>query len=233
MMIHRLLLLALFAASSVSLVHAQVTYDLRTQWSDTTNPNSPWTYAHNGTAMANHGNLGIDAFGTPQPGWWSLASNAVPVWFQANQTLGANDWQAGDILTHTPTGSGYSDVQWTSPLTGTVDVTGAVWAVRDIGRSNGWSLYLNSTLLVSGTVASGDPYSRSAPSTFVAASGGSVLDDLAVTAGDVLHLRLTTTGPGDYVGVEFTVTAIPEPSTYVLLVGCAALAYVCRRRRAA
>lgn len=224
-------LLALLIIGMAPSVHAQATFDLRTQWSGASNPNSSWTYAHSGTAMASYGTINTEPWGNGQPGWYSNGPSGIPVWFQATQTYGGNDWQVGDIITHTPSNTGFSDIKWTSPIAGTVDVTGGVWAVRDIGRTQNWSLYLNTTLLVSGTIGSGDVYSRSAPSLFASATGGAVLDNLPVMAGDVLQLRIGTTGDGDYAGVNFTVTAVPEPATYGTIAGLVALALVWVRRR--
>ena len=82
---------------------------------------------------------------------------------------------------------------------------------RDIGRSNEWSVWLNTTLLTSGTVSSGDAYSRASPFDLAAGSGGaSVLEDVAVSPGDVVMLRVARTSfYGDFVGVDLTIT--PQP----------------------
>jgi hypothetical protein len=61
---------------------------------------------------------------------------------------------------------GLANVTWTSPINGVVDISGAVWMGRDIGRANDWRLYLNGGLLTGGSIWSGDPYSRASPFTF-------------------------------------------------------------------
>ena len=134
-----------------------------------------------------------------------------------------NDWQFGDIVTHSTDnfngiGSGPSNVIWTSPLNGNIDVSGAIWMGRDIGRGNHWDLSLNGISLTSGDIFSGDPFNRSNPFDFSAGSGGAaVLNQISVAAGDVLMLQVTrTSGPGDYAGVNLTITASPEPSTIIV-----------------
>ena len=86
-------------------------------------------------------------------------------------------------------------------------------------RGNTWSLYVRDSLISSGTVSGGDSYSRANPFTFNLGSGGpQVLQDISVNAGDVLRLELVKTGvEGDYVGVNFGILVVPEPSTAVLL----------------
>lgn len=120
-----------------------------------------------------------------------------------------------------------------------VDVSGAVWAGREIGRSNDWHIYLNSQLLTDGNVASGDTYNRASPMTFDLGSGGAlVLQNVAVQAGDVVRLEFekdTGSVMEDYVGVNFTIdaTAVPEPSTLTTVGGVFGIGLVWRfwRRR--
>jgi hypothetical protein len=124
------------------------------------------------------------------------------------------DWHLGDIITHSTDnfngiGSGPSNVIWTSPLNGTIDVSGGVWMGRDIGRGNHWEISKNGIVLTGGDISSGDPYQRSNPFTFSAGSGGpAVLNQIQVLMGDVLRLQITrTTAPGDYAGVNLSITA--------------------------
>jgi hypothetical protein len=80
---------------------------------------------------------------------------------------------------------------------------------RDIGRGNHWDISLNGTSLTGGDIFSGDAFNRASPFAFAAGSGGSaVLSQVPVVIGDVLRLQITkTSSPGDYAGVNFTVTA--------------------------
>jgi hypothetical protein len=206
---------------------AQTVYDLGADWSEGSNPNGVWSYRHGTLALAHVASWEPGAFTAPQPGWAQsgTSTSRIPFWFKsvATPTFPFTDWLPGDVLVHTRDdtngiGTGTGNVAWTSPILGTVDVTGYVWMARDIGRSNEWSVWLGGTQLTSGMVASGDPYSRATPFDLAAGSGGaSALDDVAVAPGDVVMLQVARTSfYGDFVGVNLTITATPAPSVPAL-----------------
>jgi hypothetical protein len=216
----------LFVSPSLSTLSAAMVYDLKADWSDVTNPNGPWSYREGNNVLphvADWQGLSGDFTGV-QPAWARAqeGNTNLPPWMKiaSPNGLGA-DWQLGDIVTHSTDGfngigSGLSNVIWTSPLNGTIDVSGATWMVRDIGRGNHWDISLNGNLLTEGDIFSGDSFNRSNPFNFAAGSGGgTVLSQIQVFSGDVLRLQFTkTSGPGDYAGVNLTIsaTAVPEPS---------------------
>lgn len=205
-------------------------YDLRGDWSDASNPEGPWRLLEGANTLP-HVNAWANAFGeftSPQPAWArSEGGNTyLPAWYKcASAPTNPNvfDLQVGDVVVHTTDdangiGSGAASVVWTSPVSGTVDVSGAVWMCRDIGRSNDWFLYHNSTLLTQGNVASGDAYNRATPMPLSAGSGGAeVLRDLEVAAGDTIRLELVNSSTyGDNVGVNLAVSIpIPEADSVV------------------
>jgi hypothetical protein len=204
-------------------VAAQTVSDLGADWSETSNPNGVWSYRHGTAALPHVASWEPGAFTAAQPGWAISGTSVsrIPFWFKsvATPTFPSTDWLPGDVLIHSRDdangiGTGEGNVAWTSPILGTIDIAGSVWMARDIGRSNQWSVWLNSTLLTSGTVASGDPYSRANPFDLAAGSGGApVLDNVAVSPGDVVMLRIARTSQyGDFVGVKLTITATPAPS---------------------
>jgi hypothetical protein len=213
--------------SLVALPAQAIIYDLTSDWSYASNPNGPWSYrSATGTVLSFLAGRGSDPWSTPQPAWGEL-----PGWFKSNGTeLFAHDWLAGDVITHTA-----SQVYWTSPAASQVAISGAVWATRDIGSFNTWTLYLNNTALTSGVIGSGDPYSRSNPLDLTLGSGGAgVLANVTVNPGD--NIRLAFDG-NDYAGVRLTVTTLsgasaPEPGTLSLLaLGACALIVGCRSRK--
>jgi len=132
----------------------------------------------------------------------------------------------GDVTTHTDDpfagNSGPSVFAWTSPIAGIVNITGAVWLLRDIGRYVDWSVKKNGMVLTAGTVYSGDPYDRACPFAFAAGSGGSgALQHVPVNVGDEIVFEATMgvsrgqPSPfGDEVGVEFAITVgVPASCT--------------------
>ena len=156
------------------------------------------------------------------------------------------DFLIGDVVVHSTDAingpsSGVSNVIWTSPINGVIDISGAVWMARDIGRSNTWELLLNGVSLTSGAISSGDPFDRDNPFDFAVGSGGpSVLDDIAVSVGDEIELRIVkTSGAGDVVGVKLAITPfvdVPIPGLtqwgLILMAGALATAVLWQRRRA-
>lgn len=218
------------AVSSLWAQEAPVTYDLNTDWSDTDNPNSPWAYLEG----SNPGNplphvdwwqRTLGGWRSAQPGWARSedGNNRLPFWFQSNGTeTFDHDWLPGDIIVHTHdpangVGNGLANLSWTSPADGRVAISGAVWNGRNIGRGNDWFVYLNhdgnERLLSTGRMQSGDGHTRDNPFDLADGSGGpDALQDIAVTAGDVIRLGFVrTTESGDFVGINLTIELTPTP----------------------
>jgi len=195
-----------------------VVYDLKTDWSDGSNPNGRWTFRENTNALPHLDwwQRTLGGWCTAQPGWADSedGNDRAPFWFRSvgSETF-SNDLQPGDICAHTidnnaGVGNGSTNVIWTSPLDGTIDITGGVWMGVGLGRGNNWSLSLNGVLLTGGSIYYGDAYDRAGPFSFAAGSGGaSACDDVAVAVGDILMLELVRTSTyGSLVGVNLTVT---------------------------
>ena len=82
------------------------------------------------------------------------------------------DWLPGDVIVHTQddangAGNGPANITWTAPATMLINIDGGLWAGREIGRGNHWSVWKNGALLTEGDVASGDAYSRAVPFSIV------------------------------------------------------------------
>ncbi|MBC7772844.1 MAG: hypothetical protein H7210_10145, partial [Pyrinomonadaceae bacterium] len=169
-------------------------FDLRTDWSEASNPNGVWSYRH-GAALLPH----VDAWQRNLGGWsifqpgWARSEDAntrLPFWYRSNgsETF-VHDNVAGDIVVHTTdpsngVGSGPANVVWRAPVFGTVSVAGSAWMTRDIGRSNRWFVYRGGNGLTHGDIASGDPYSRANPFNLANGTGGAaVLQNIRVCGG--------------------------------------------------
>jgi hypothetical protein len=136
---------------------AQSVYDLRLDWSDVANPNGVWAYRQS-TGLLSSGTWSSDF--SAQPAWLGIFPT---MWLRAQSTAGL-DVQVGDIVTHTANGGNpISNVVWTSPSGGVIDIAGGVWMLRDIGRSDDWFIRHNGTLLSMGSLFSGDAFNRSNP----------------------------------------------------------------------
>lgn len=201
-----------------------VQYDLATDWSDANNPNGTWIYREGANALPHVAawEMGTGSYSSPQPGWARSenGTDRIPFWYRS---LGAEtlvtDIQAGDVICHSTDGAngignGNGNVVWTSPFDGKVDVSGAVWMGREIGRGNGWFVYHNATLLTQGQVASGDAFDRAHPMVLTSGTGGAAaLQDIGVATGDLIRFELAKSSTfGDYTGVSLSVSQ-PVPPT--------------------
>jgi len=233
-------LAVVYAAFGGPLSQAGVIYDLNADWSDAANPNGAWTYRHGTTALPSQANYLPSHFPAGQPAWAVAPFGAghIPSWLR-NSTpavIAGMDFLIGDVIVHAHdnangAGLGVANVIWTSPTDGFVDIHGAVWLARNIGRSTRFNLFHNSILLATGDLFTGDPFSRATPLEFSALN-------LATSAGDVIRLEILRTSTfGEFTGVNLTIdlsqpdAAIPEPSTLALVLPGAIGFFACARMR--
>ena len=215
--------LAFFVLLTVGLPSDVFSFSLVDDWSNSVNPNGPWSYNEGSNPLKfNIANWPAGEFGSSQTAWanGNTTHDLVPGWMKSVSTPGGDfDWLEGDVLVHSTDawsgqGHGLANVTWTAPLTGTFDIAGGVWLGRDrLGRSNDWSLTLNGTLLDSGSLTSTDAFSRASPDTF------SIVGQ-SITAGDILKLEVAKTSKyGEFVGVNLTITPEPMAMTLFLIGG--------------
>lgn len=227
-----------WVASSVLSSSAEaVTYNLATDWSDSANPNAPWSYADGNGAITIHQSNWAPGvgFSTPQPAWAAAAigSGHVVSWFRSVNT--AYDFISGDVITHPwdavagTSGGAPSRLIWTSPFAAEIDLSGDVWLARRDGRDVSFDLLINGAATVIGDSSLADT-SRISRDVFT-------LNNILVPQGNTVDLRFKTVGAigvGDFVGVNLNIDATPvsEPATMLLLgSGLAGMGWFGRKRR--
>lgn len=233
--LRQVLFLACVLFTGLVPAYAASVWDLRTDWSDTNNPNGAWSLNSDSNPLPHIAATSLWNANPPQGGW-AACSSCRGFWFMATSAPSLNDWQVGDVLVHTQDqfGNPYdhdANVTWTSPISGVVNISGSVW-MDDFFRLRGnqWNLYVKGTLVSNGLLSGADSFSRSAPFLLSTGSGGAgPLANIQVAPGDVIELQIVrTTFDGFFVGTNLTVSAVvPEPSTYLLM--CLGFAFVVAR----
>jgi len=203
------------AITSMSALAAS--FDLKSDYSTTSNPNGPWSYLAN-DSVPGQSIRGGDAFADP-PGAPLVWGGNILGWSQANGSEVANgtplDLLPGDIYAHT----GPVSIRWQSPADGMINLQGGVWMLRDIGRADSFELLVNGAVQAIGGIASGDPFDRANPNTFVFSGG--------VQSGDIVEFRIVP-GGGDYIGLNLSVdltpsTPVPDSGISSIVLALAAL----------
>jgi len=207
MRLHKLLLHICVLGISVGFAGTTV-YDLKTDWSETQNPNGQWAYNQGSSALPwspNIYSLGGQSCWAPSPNHYAF----LPMVCKASTdgAAGTSGILKGDIFIHGVDPSngdaskGEGNITWTSPSAGQITVNMTIWYAHNSDiRSDDFVLSLGSTTLQSGTVSY--PGSRTAPVTY---SSGI----LTVNAGDVVRLVVKKNPASQYpgfAGVDLTVT---------------------------
>lgn len=224
-------------------VDAAVLYDLAADWSDTSNPNGPWSYnGVDGLPLPVHrddwdSQTRIEHFNSAQPAWCAEdLSRSVPMAFKSLGVTAGTIWNldapAGSVGMHGQ--PAFAGVTWTSPGDGTATVSGHVWKMRNnIGRTIEWRLTLNGAVLTGGTMTEANPFTSAAPFNLADGFGGLPVLSFPVVAGDVIGLDAGRTfeQDSDFVGVNLSISVVPEPCAPLLFSFGSTVILVWRRHR--
>ncbi|NLS95629.1 MAG: hypothetical protein GXX96_26140 [Planctomycetaceae bacterium] len=149
----------------------------------------------------------------PQPAWANTA-NPIPVPGWA-KSVGQSkyDIPAGRVFCHTP-----AIVRWTSPITGSIRVSGGLWAVRNLEkRVQRWQLRKNAEPLTGGEIGWSETCTSATPQSLATGTGGEAALQLAVRQGDRIDLGFDVAAVcGDHIGVDLKITAVGAGKTWDL-----------------
>ncbi|MBS1722022.1 MAG: hypothetical protein JSS66_03325 [Armatimonadetes bacterium] len=208
----------LIAFAALPFVSSANVYDITANWSDVNNPNGVWSFVQGNTLLPHVDWWQRNAGGwtVAQPGFADSedGNDRLPFYFKSNgsETF-ARDFVMGDIVTHcwdavNGSGNTYGSARFTAPYPARVDISGANWMGRDIGRSADWYLSARGVVVSTGSLASGDAYSRAFPMDYALGSGGSAaLTGHLLDTGDAIDLKHTNTSTaGDFIGITMKLT---------------------------
>lgn len=195
--------------------------DLRSDWSNSANPNAnangAWAYTESFNPLPA---IASWAGASTVSGWGpagNVPGNFLPFYYRATpETVFGADMFPGDVTVHSTDGfngggNGPAIVTWTSAVSGTFTIHGMFWPLRMIGRSNDVDLVLvhngNSTPLGSLFIPEDGSVTRCNPARFN-------LTNVSIVSGDVLQLSVVrVSAAGDFVGLNLAVSTGPCPST--------------------
>jgi hypothetical protein len=185
-------------------------YNLSNDWSTTNNPNGVWSYYVNGSPATTGTRTG-DPFSNPPgaPALWGPGGDTYAGWSKSNGSEAINGWDldTGDVYGHTPN-QGSIEIRWTSPVDGHAYVSGSVWRIRDIGRTNHFELTFNNTVVADAwTGADAIPIDK----------------DFVVHAGDVIGFYASPGQTPDYLAMDVAVRTVPVPLPGAALLGALGL----------
>lgn len=212
-----------FVVSICGSASAATTFSLSGGWSNTTNPNGPWSYNQGTDALplvTAWTGAGSALVGCNQPAWApsNNAGDFLPALMKANSCAakdfgtdphnGLANVMTGDIVVHTVDSAngnptlGLANVHFTVPAgdPSRYQITGSVWdAALDTSRPQGWILLVNGVQKAAGSLAGNVP--RSQAQTF------NITVNLA--GGDTVDLELFKNGEfGYFVGTNMTLTPV-------------------------
>jgi hypothetical protein len=203
--------------------HASTAYNLSSDFSNSLNPNGPWSFSLGATPLShfipvNNGNHLIPSVGN---GYWGTGNNLnddTPDVFKTTVSGSSagetdSDFLSGDVIVHSPNAANGIPllINWTAPTDGEIQYSLDVWYAHSIvDRKNQVELKFNGNLLTTSLLDKTS--NRNLPA--LISSG-----QLAVKAGDVLSIQFSKTSGQQYGslnGVNELVTftsSVPELSS--------------------
>jgi hypothetical protein len=128
-----------------------VVFDLQTDWSDTSNPNGPWSYREVNTLLIQHPNW--SGFG---PAWSNGTSGVTTPMLLQYDGVGSEGIDAlpGDIVGHTANSGNQTVIRFVNTVAGLATISGNVWdAHSSQDRDAFWIVQVNGISQDSGAVA--------------------------------------------------------------------------------
>jgi hypothetical protein len=193
-------------------------WDLRSDWSDTFNPNGPWEYRVGFSPPPAQAFHDPTCWALQQPAWARSAAgnDRTPALFRdpGPNVCNVLDLQPGDVAAYSDdpvigVGGLPARFTWKSLVDGQVAMTGAIWLGRDVGNNVDWAIEVEGTTVTFGTVITGDAFDRASPFFFEMGSAGyGALQRISVLTDDEITLvvqRGATSPAGEIVGVEMTI----------------------------
>jgi hypothetical protein len=232
--------LALLQSAGTASAIVGTVYNLNTDWSDTSNPNGVWSYNYGNSPIPVHQTFfwggagwGTFSFGEAAALKGNPIATGTPDPF-GGTTPAVHDWLPGDVMMAAisiPYGGDttFINARWTSPGSGTIDITGRAWdgMIEGYGdRDVAWALLVGGQTIAQHLstvhVFRGDGAAQFANNLLP----GKTLTGIPVNPGDIVEFRLMTdTYYGQFVGVEESITLVPETGAAPLfLAGLAAMA---------
>lgn len=172
---------------------ATASWNLSSDWSDANNPNGPWTYS--------------DGLGMPietrQSGWveledaWAGAVDGGSGWAVSKERRVEPDLPAGSVFT-----LGDTTLQWTSPVSGEIEIRGALWLAGDRRRKMSWVLSQNGEPFTERAGVSRSLGISSEPFAFANGTAGLGVLTRTVEVGDVIELGISADQKPEVTGVH-------------------------------
>lgn len=205
---------------------ASTTFSLSENWSNTTNPNGPWSYNQGTNPLpltAVWTGAGSALVGCNQPAWApsNNAGDFLPALMKPNSCTakffgtdphnGLANVMPGDIVVHTVDSAnghpslGVATFHFTVPsgAPGPYQITGSVWDAGlafGTSRPQAWALLVNGVQKAAGTLAGNIPRSQAQKFNITAnLAGGDTVD---------LELMRSGSGFGFFVGTNMTLTPV-------------------------
>jgi hypothetical protein len=203
------------------------TYDPRTQFSVTANPNGVWTYGYGSTLggpmtkfTITGNNQGVLV--------WDVGSVYVQPAIGYNPT-GSTITSGGCVLNPNAlcenpvlNGNSFTTIRFTAPAAGLYNLSGSFYGMDNTpnGTTTQGHILLNGVSLLSGAVNGFGP-----------GTGPAFDMNQSLVSGDYLDFAVTYPGPGEGdTGLALVLTVVPEPSAFAFIGLGAALLIAVRRK---